>query len=632
MFRSRQKLQSLVISFAISSTGRLLTSLSGIIYALTVVSSAQAICIQPSVNYPSGREPRSTYAADLDGDGDLDLVTANSGGGDVSILRNNGDGTFAAPLNYFAGGSASAVFAADLDGDSDLDLAIAESAFETPNVWILKNNGDGSFDAGIGYPTESGARCVYAADLDGDGDLDLAVVHNGLGIGHLWVLKNAGDGSFAAGVSYYVGDIPTSVIAADLDGDGDLDLASANENAGDVWILSNDGVGNFPLIQAYTTGGPPWSGPQSLIAADLDEDGNIDLAVARSNTNDVAILKNDGSGHFAASGYYGAGGSPISVVASDIDGDNDLDLAIANYTTDNISILLNFGDGSFAAAENHTVGDSPWSVLAGDLDGDCDPDLAVSNRTTDNISLLINCMTGDDVDSDGFTDGCDNCPTVSNLTQRDGDLDGVGDVCDSLVITAYSPVDLIVINPDSTDSIGPGFNTFVSGAEYDTLQDFGVGPNGVIGELDDRVAIFPTEPGQYRVRIVPELNLGPADTSYFLGVRDPGGNVGGGGWVSVNGANAPYVSDTPIANPLPGPGLSATILVGGLCAQRRGDFNADGLFTVVDVVRQVGVIFRNEPFPDPNFIADVNSDGTYDVLDVVRLVGVVFRNQPPPGP
>lgn len=254
--------------------------------------------------------------------------------------------------------------------------------------------------------------------------------------------------------------------------------------------------------------------------------------------------------------------------------------------------------------------------------------------STGTVSWLYVKHNGErDHDGDSLVAECDNCPSTFNLDQSDGDADGVGDVCDSLVVTAYSPVDLIVISPDGMDSIGPGFNTFASPAVYDSMTDYGPGANGLAGEPDDRVAIFPTHPGQYKVRILPEINLGPADTAYFLGIRDPGGNVIGDGWVSMNGANAPFISPTAVANPVPQPGEQDSLFVGGLCAQRRGDINGDGVFDVVDVVGVVNIAFRGAGVPEPAMIADVNSDLlASDILDAVRLIGHVFRGQPEPGP
>jgi hypothetical protein len=215
-------------------------------------------------------------------------------------------------------------------------------------------------------------------------------------------------------------------------------------------------------------------------------------------------------------------------------------------------------------------------------------------------------------------------PTQSNL-----DGDAFGDRCDTLEITVYSPVDIIVVSPDGNDSIGPGFNTFGSLASYDSLTDYGIGANGLPGELDDRVAILQPSEGQYTVRIIPEVG---GSGGYFLGIRDPGGNVSGGGYVGMTGASAPYTSDTPVENPVPLSGQSATVVIGS-SPERRGDLNLDGVYNVTDVVGIVNIAFRSATVPTPVYLGDVNSDGiTSSVLDVVRIIDHVFRGRPEPGP
>ena len=147
------------------------------------------------------------------------------------------------------------------------------------------------------------------------------------------------------------------------------------------------------------------------------------------------------------------------------------------------------------------------------------------------------------------------------------------------------------------------------------------------------MSISPVEAGQYKLRIIPETNLGPQDTAYFLGIRDPGGNIVGDGWVSMTGANAPSMSPIPVANTVPPPNEEHETYVGGLCEQRRGDLTGDGIYNVQDVVQVINISFRGQTTPDPAFIADVNSDGVAsNVQDVVRIIAHVFRNAPEPGP
>jgi len=340
----------------------------------------------PAVNYDAGDGPVSVFCADLDGDGDLDLAVANRYSYNVSILKNNGDGTFQPKVDSGTGAHPFSVFCADLDGDGDLDLAVANNYSD--NVSILKNNGDGTFQTAVNYSAGSYPSSVFCADLDGDGDLDLAVTN-------MWgesvsILKNNGDGTFQPKVDYPAGYVPYSVFCADLDGDGDLDLAVANGGGSQGWgsvsILKNNGDGTFQTKVDYGAGySSRW-----FFCADLDGDGDLDLAVANAGSNNVSILKNNGDATFESAVNYGTGDSPVSVFCVDLDGDTDLDLVVANLYGDNVSILKNKGDGTFQAKVDYGAGDDPISVFCADLDGDSDMDLAVANNYGDNVSILKN--------------------------------------------------------------------------------------------------------------------------------------------------------------------------------------------------------------------------------------------------
>ena len=283
--------------------------------------------------YPVGTEPVSVFSADLDGDGDLDLATANFYDDDVSVLLNNGDGTFAPHSVYPVGTCPRSVFSTDLDGDGDLDLAVTN--YYSNNVSVLLNNGDGTFTFHSVYPVGTYPASVFSADLDGDGDLDLASANYGTNT--VSVLLNNGDGTFAPHSVYTVDSYPYSIFSADLDGDGDLDVAVTNEGTASVSVLPNNGDGTFAPDSVYTVG----SYPYSVFSADLDGDGDLDLAVANYGTDNVSVLLNNGDGTFAPHSVYPAGGSPRSVFSADLDGDGDLDLAVANCGTDNVSVLRN---------------------------------------------------------------------------------------------------------------------------------------------------------------------------------------------------------------------------------------------------------------------------------------------------
>jgi hypothetical protein len=191
----------------------------------------------------------SVVSADLDGDGDVDLVTANSRSDTVTVLRNNGDGTFAAGVAYAVGSSPASVTSADLDDDGDVDLMTAN--FNSNNVTVLHNNGDSTFAVGVAYAVGFGPLSVTSADLDGDGNADLVTAN--FDSYTVTVLRNSGNGTFAAGVAYAVGSVPNSVTAADLDGDGDVDLVTASSWSNSVTVLLNGGSGDSIAPLALST-------------------------------------------------------------------------------------------------------------------------------------------------------------------------------------------------------------------------------------------------------------------------------------------------------------------------------------------------------------------------------------------
>jgi hypothetical protein len=281
------------------------------------------------------------------------------------------------------------VILADLNGDGQPDRVSTLVALGVAVVQL--NLGNGTFAPAVQYPAGSITFSVTAADLNGDGNLDLALPNNdwSFGAGNVSVLINLGNGTFGAPIRYAVSlnphSDPFSVAAPDVNGDGKLDLAVANCGLGTVSVRLNLGNGNFGTVSSYAVG----SNPYFIVEADVNGDGKPDLAVANSTSNSVSVLLNQGNGTFAAAVNYTAGMGPHAVAAADLNGDGKPDLAVANLDSASVSVLLNLGNGTYAAAVDYAVGLSPDAVAAMDSNGDGMLDLALSSYSTNQVTVLL---------------------------------------------------------------------------------------------------------------------------------------------------------------------------------------------------------------------------------------------------
>ncbi len=220
------------------------------------------------------------------------------------------------------------------------------------------------------------------------------------------------------------GDLPLSVVSSDLNGDGNLDLAIANNDSNDVSVLLNSGFGTFAVGNSYSAG----NSPISVDSGDLDGDGDIDLVVGNgSSSQTVSVLLNNGDGSFLPEVAYNVNGSGPQATICDLDNDNDLDLAVANFSTDDISILLNNGNGVFTLQGVFPLVNGPRLPMPGDFDNDGDIDLAIANVQSNLISVMINNGDGTFMPQVAYVVG-DGSSDVRVASLAVGDIDGDGNV------------------------------------------------------------------------------------------------------------------------------------------------------------------------------------------------------------
>jgi hypothetical protein len=287
---------------------------------------------------------------------------------------------------------ARAVFAADLDGDGDVDV-LSASSFDNTIAWYENTDGLGTFGPRHTIENQaSEARAVIAADLDGDSDMD--VLSASLADDTIaWYENTDGAGSFGPQlVISTAADGPITIFAADLDGDTDLDVLSASSNDNEIAWYENNGAGTFGPQQIIFAGA---LGAWSVFAADVDGDGDVDVLSASFFDDTVAWYENmDGTGTFGPQRPISTGvQAAIAVFAADMDLDGDIDV-ITGALGDRTSWHTNLdGAGGFGSAQLvSAAGGGSSSVFAADLDGDGDPDVAVASNFYDEISWYENLL------------------------------------------------------------------------------------------------------------------------------------------------------------------------------------------------------------------------------------------------
>lgn len=433
----------------------------------------------------SGASSASVVVGDFNRDGRLDLAVANSyngGAGTVAILLGNGDGTFQASKEYPAGANPAALVAADLNGDGKLDLAVADNFYmPTGEISVLLGNGDGTFAAPVQYAVGADPTSVAIGDFNGDGIPDLAA--NG-GTGTVSVLLGKGDGTFQNAVAYASSGEPAVLTVGDFNGDGHQDLAIANANSGNlgtITILLGDGNGAFSPKLDLTTG---FSSPIGGVSADFNDDGKADLAIINNDSptdiSTVSILPGNGDGTFQSQpqANFPAGQDVQSVVAADFNGDGKMDLAVANFTPATVSILLGNGDGTFQPPVSYPVAASPNGLAVADFNGDGHLDIAVSlgNCNLTCPGSVVSILLGN---GDGTFKAHADYPTAGEngeLAVAAGDFNGDGkaDLAVSTQPNSSGPVISVLL--------GNGDGSFQSPTTYPAQSE---GPNALaVGDFN----------------------------------------------------------------------------------------------------------------------------------------------------
>lgn len=283
---------------------------------------------------PAAREPERLAIADFNGDGFQDIAVTYHSSHDVGVLLGDGAGSFRESFRMPAGGRSRWITTADINRDGIPDLVIACS--DAKKVMTALGRGDGTFDRLHEYETDGEASSVLVTDVTHDGIADLVTADYRIGGGQtISVYDGRGDGTFQDRQVYPAGHGPLAIAIADINKDGIPDVVSA-----DFWDTISVLLGNksgFASPETIKKG----KANGFVTTADMDGDGNVDMVVVSEHSNEAHIFYGDGNGDFPSSQVFATSRYPDSVAVADFDHDGRPDFVVGSIFGDQVSVFLN---------------------------------------------------------------------------------------------------------------------------------------------------------------------------------------------------------------------------------------------------------------------------------------------------
>jgi hypothetical protein len=547
------------------------------------------------VSQPTGAVPLRLEIADLDGDGPLDFVTADSGSDQLSLFRGDGLGGAVASGTVPTGQAPVAVGLADIDGDSHLDALTANTT--SGDLSLIPGRGDGTFGPARHFVSPVRPFAVGIGDFDQDGHVDLVSANSGSFGGEAVVLL-ARPGGYTAAESVLPGGGVRDLTPADLTGDGLADLLVAIEPTRSIAVLPARRAGGFDPPRVLVTE----VDAAYVRAADVTGDGSLDLLAADTEQPDLHVFVARPDGTFAAPQTAALPGPAIGLAIGDLDRDGLPDVVATGRSGLSVGVLFSNGDGTFTAPPPLSLSGEAAGVAIGDFDGDGRHDIAAGNVRTGSVTIFRGAANRQ-FEAPQLVD-----TGLGPYALAAGDIDGDGFDDLAVFTSGARQARLLFSNGDGTFESLPG--PAATGATI-ALRD-------VTGDLRPDVLISDQIGNAVTIAPARETRGVGAARSYVVGIRpatiagadfDDDGRYdlvsrGNGNWVLTNQA---------------GPAL------------RRGDCNDDGQRTAADLVALAGARLLSERAVETaarnagtTAAIDTNGDGLVDASDARALVARLF--------
>ena len=374
----------------------------------------------PRLSYPTGEHPLDVALADIDEDGNLDILTASREGRSISIFLGNGRGGFQeyAPIRSERGFTSLTLGNLNQDRHLDIAASMCQEGCTENGIGIFYGAGDGSFTSGPWIPVAGVPYNIALADFNRDQRLDLAASdHPG---NQLWVLlAGPEEGSFQS-KTLEAGTHPIAILVRDLDLDGNPDLISSDHGSGASSVYMGNGTGEFSHRIVIPTDTLPYS----IALANLDPDAIPDLVVAHSSSpGRISVYRGFGDGTFGFLDQFLVDDRLVFVDAADCNGDEKPDVIVTRSEKSYASVFLNRGDGTLNRSEIVVPAENRiYSLAVGRLNGDIYPDLVTVDYEKNTLSVALGKPLSPSASSGG---GFAGAAEMAFATLEKGDRSGI---------------------------------------------------------------------------------------------------------------------------------------------------------------------------------------------------------------